>query len=67
VVVPGLRPGGRLTFFSPGTSIEPARVAVLDALFAEWTVTPYRLPQDEVPVAWTLGTIEFCVPVAVKG
>lgn len=62
-----LRPGGRLTFFSPGPRIEPARIAVLDALFARWSAELFTLPAAAVPNGWTLGTNEFCVPVAVKG
>jgi hypothetical protein len=62
-----LRPGGRLTFFSPGPRIEPARIAVLDALFAGWSAEPFTLSEAAVPDGWTLGTNEFRVPVAVKG
>jgi SAM-dependent methyltransferase len=61
-----LRPGGRLTFFSPGPRIEPARIAVLDALFAGWSAEPFTLSTAAVPDGWTLGTNEFRIPVAVK-
>ena len=62
-----LRPGGRLTFFSPGKQVSPARADILNAAFDSWTADSYSIPPEVVPPGWTLGTRDFRVPVAVKG
>ncbi|MFV2022276.1 class I SAM-dependent methyltransferase [Micromonospora sp. LOL_023] len=62
-----LRPGGRFSFFHSGTSIGPARRAVLDRHFAKWTAYPHTMPAEQTPPHWTKPSRDFLVPIATKG
>nr|WP_230417213.1 class I SAM-dependent methyltransferase [Micromonospora tarapacensis] len=67
VAIPCLRPGGRFSFFHSGTSISPARRAVLDRHFAEWTTSPHTMPAEQTPPHWTKPSRDFLIPIATKG
>lgn len=67
VAIPSLRPGGRFSFFHSGTAISPARRAVLDRHFAEWTTYPHTMPAEQTPPHWTKPSRDFLIPIATKG
>ncbi|MDZ5447558.1 class I SAM-dependent methyltransferase [Micromonospora sp. 4G57] len=67
VAIRCLRPGGRFSFFHSGTSIGPARRAVLDRYFAEWTAYPHTMPVEQTPPHWTKPSRDFLIPIATKG
>ncbi|SCL19853.1 class I SAM-dependent methyltransferase [Micromonospora inyonensis] len=67
VAIPCLRPGGRFSFFHSGTAISPARRAVLDRHFAEWTAHPHTMPVEQTPPHWTKPSRDFLIPIATKG
>lgn len=67
VALPRLRPGGRFSFFHSGTRLSPARSAVLDELFTDWTTHPYTMPTELTPAHWTKPSRDFLIPIARKG
>ncbi|MBB5829535.1 class I SAM-dependent methyltransferase [Micromonospora carbonacea] len=67
VAIPCLRPGGRFSFFHSGTAISPARRAVLDRHFTEWTTHPHTMPAEQTPPHWTKPSRDFLIPIATKG
>jgi spermidine synthase len=61
-----LRPGGRFSFFSSGSTLSDTRRRVMEGHFAEVETWSYSLSPEDVPLSWTKPTTDFLVPIATK-
>jgi spermidine synthase len=61
-----LRPGGRLSFFSSGSTLSDTRRQVMERHFAEVKTWSYSLAPEDVPPSWTKPTADFVIPIATK-
>ncbi|GAA0426210.1 hypothetical protein Acor_54840 [Acrocarpospora corrugata] len=64
--IPGLKPGGRFSFFSSGPVLSAARAEIMAKCFTRWEQYRYTMPEHLRPPAWTKPTREFVVPVAIR-